>query len=135
MSNPESDELHKIIDGIISATRKGDFQWRSVNPSTYVWDGFSRQGAAARLTLQRISSKVDMDFGGLKLGNVVNHHYILQVSEIPTQGLVQGTAENKLTVSGQGEKLLNAKLEELYMLILSGVNEKGIQFLKDIMPN
>lgn len=130
MSYPENEEFEKIIDGMILATRRGDFQWRSVNPSTYVWDGVSRAAAPARLTLQRVSQKSEYEIGGLKMPSTTTY-FILQVSEITPQGV----PEVRLNISGAGEEALNTKLRELYKLILSGITEKGLQFLKDILPN
>lgn len=128
MLDPETEELLKIIDELIVATRKGDFQWRSVNPTTYVWDGTVDRNTPARLSLQRIAQKQALDIAGMKI--YPRNYYIFQVSEISAQG-----TDLKLNISGAGEELLNDKLDRLYMLIVSGVTEKGVQFLKRIVPN
>jgi hypothetical protein len=124
MPFPALDEILEIVDGLIAATRKGDFVWKSVNPTTYVWDGNNAAGVPARLSLQRVAQQT-ISGGGLKLAVL----FVLQVGEIQPDG----TFQQKLAINGASSDSLNARLGELYSLIISGFTDKGLAFFKSIM--
>jgi len=129
MANPERAELQKTVDELTSATRKGSFQWRAANPTTYVWEKRSEHpGTGARITLQRVEQNTLRKVSGIAVpGQRV--FVILQVHE--TSPLGQPLL--KLNVSGADDPEINAKLEDLFQLISSGVSEEGIDFLKSLL--
>jgi hypothetical protein len=132
MSTPESHELLTRIDELVSATRKGSFQWRTLNPTTYLWERTdpARGGEGARLTLQRVIQNVPQrPVPGQPLGSTRKAFFILQVVEVKRGG----GQSPMLTISGSDEPEVNQKLEELFQQVSSGISEAGLEFLKNLI--
>lgn len=132
MAIPESQELQMRVDELISSTKKGSFQWRAVNPTTYLWEKQSAVGALARLTLQRVEQNtIQQPPGPGQSARMVRTPFvILQVFDIKP-----GTPQLPvLTISGIGNPSLNQKLQELFDVAASGISEHGLEFLKGLIP-
>jgi hypothetical protein len=131
MSTPESQELQTRIDELIYGTRKGSFQWKAVNPTTYLWEKMDpvRGGMGARITLQRVQrSIVQKAIPGQPPSIVRESFFILQVFDMKP-GIPQLPV---LTVSGSSDPELNGKLQELFQLAASGFSQLGLEFLKSL---
>lgn len=61
---------------------------------------------------------------------ITSRYFLLQVSEISSQGVPLV----RMSLSGDIDADVNAKLEALYELIGTGFTERGLEFLKSIRP-
>jgi hypothetical protein len=130
MSNPESQELQMRIDELISATRKGTFQWKAVNPTTYLWEKIDQASGGARLTLQRVEQNIaQVGVPGRPPTIARQSFIILQVIEVKPGG----PQVQRLGISGLGDPELNGKLQELFQLASSGYSQQGLEFLKNLV--
>lgn len=133
MPIPERAELERTVDELIAATRKGAFQWRPVNPSTYIWESpASASAPGAKITLQRVEriSARNTSAGTITITSTRKPNLRLDVHEFP-EGIAAPVL--KLTVSGADDDPINVKLEELFQLISSGHSEEGLDFLKRLV--
>jgi hypothetical protein len=132
MATPESQELLLRIDELINATRKGSFQWKAVNPTTYLWEKMdpAQGGTGAKVTLQRVENVSQRIVPGRPVSVVRQPYFILQVTEIKP-----GTPQMPmLNASGATYPELNSKLQELFQLAASGLSQQGLEFLKNLIP-
>jgi hypothetical protein len=129
MPNPENQELMVYIDQLIEATRMGTMQWKGVNPTTYLWEKLE-QRAGARISLQRVERNVArrVSSGAIQTVSAVN--YIFQVFEVNGPQSIQ-----RLSVDSADDPELTQKLNDLFVVIKSGVSRIGLDFLKDILPH
>jgi hypothetical protein len=126
MRSPESQQLQDTVRDLIAETQRGYFQWRSVNPSTYVCDAPASEGrTAARLILQRIE-RILVPRAGTPHKET---HYLLQGNEITAQGGMI----LKLSISGAENPEINELLDQLYQSLLSGSGDEGLEFLKSLL--
>jgi hypothetical protein len=129
MSLPNKQELLGYLDQVITATSEGKFEWKSVNPTTYVWD--SGNPSHARLTLQKVAGR-NAVAGGRVLGTINN--YLLQVGTV--EAVSGGRAYvQKLKLDGATDSETNEKLKELFRLVSSGISQKGINFLREVLAS
>lgn len=119
------------IDELISATKSGSFQWRAINPTTYLWEKRAGPGAqGARLTLQRVEQNVMQPILAGRPPQMVRQSFvILQAVELEPTGI----AAPKLSFSGQTDSALNAKLQQLFDLASSVSSQQGLDFLKKLL--
>jgi hypothetical protein len=132
MASPNSQEVPVLIEELINATRKGTFQWKAVNPTTYLSEKMTAPGTGGRLTLQRAEQTSVQQTGPGQAARIVRSpSVILQVVEIKS-GAPQAPI---LTISGAVNPSLNQKLQELFSVAASGVSEHGLEFLKSLISH
>jgi len=129
MSNPEGQEVQARLDELIAATRKGSFQWRAVNPTTYLWERGDPLRGGPRLTLQRVEQNVVQRPPGGPPTPARQVFFILQVFDIKPNNPQMPL----LTVSGSNDPQMNQKLEELFQLVTSGITQQSLEFLKNLI--
>jgi hypothetical protein len=126
MRSPESQQLQDTVRDLIAETQRGYFQWRSVNPSTYVCDTPASEGrTAARLILQRIERTAVPRTGTPRK----EAHYLLEGNEVYASGQIN----LKLSISGAENPEINELLDQLYRLLVSGTTDEGLEFLKSLL--
>jgi hypothetical protein len=130
MPDPEQQELQVRIDELIAGTRKGAFQWRAVNPTTYLWEKVAVAPAkTARLTLQRVEQSVaQASEPGHPPTTVRQSFVIMQGIELQGNSWIQ-----RISLSGQGDPALNNKLQELFNLAASGWSQQALEFMKNVV--
>jgi hypothetical protein len=124
MSSTEVDELLEYLDRLVAATKRGDIEWRRVNPTTYSWETGPQQ--FARVTLQRVGPGAQTTDAG-RVVVVARTTYLLQAADARSNVV-------RLSVNGAQDAASNVKLEELYNAIGAGFSRKGLDFLKAILP-
>src|SRR5438067_894009 len=129
MPTPESQELQMRVDDLITATRNGSFQWRAINPTTFIWEKITPDRGGARLTLQRVEQTTQQIVQGRPPALIRQSFVILQVIEIRSAG---GQSLQRLTISGANDPELNGKLQELFQIASSGYSQQGLDFLKNL---
>jgi hypothetical protein len=128
MASPEAIELRGYLVNLINATREGTIQWRSVNPTTFVYEtGTEEKGA--RLTLQRLERTVRTVVGGRIVANK-SFSYLLQAHEV-----IGGRMTLKVNIDGDDDDDANERLSSLFDIVKSGLSRKGLDFLKEILPH
>jgi len=125
MPLPDSANIQRYIQTLVVRTRRGDFIWKKVNPSTYIWD--SAGAPMARLNLQRIPTTSSIDpTSPFKIRK--NYFFILQALEITDSKVAE-----KLKIDGEIDEAVNDRLEGLFDLIQTGITEKGLDFLAQVI--
>jgi hypothetical protein len=125
MPLPDSANIQRYITTLIARTRRGDFVWKKLNPSTYLWESDPKR--AARLSLQRIadpSNTIDAMLGKPKV-----YFYLLQAYELHEGGRIT----EKLRIDGEVDSAVNAQLENLFAMVQSGITEKGLDFFANLI--
>jgi len=116
----DNEELTKYIEQIISATEQGSMDWEKANPTTYVWitPDAKLQG---RIVLQRID-KNELTREGMRR----NKYFVLEAFD-EYQKL-------QISISGYLIKPINQTLGRLFDTVASANLNKGLSFLKTIVP-
>jgi len=130
MPTPESQEMQMRIDELIAATQQGSFQWKAINPTTFMWDKVKPGAVGARMILQRTEQNVVQVAGPGRPPIMVRKPlFNLQVIEMQANG----GALPRVAISGMNEPELNSKLQQLFDLASSGFSQQGLDFLKEII--
>jgi hypothetical protein len=111
MQPEQAAEFLKYIGNIIGATQNGSMNWEAVNPTTFVWK--KGAGLHTRIVLQRTSNtgSIVYTFQGIDSSNSV------QINQSAVH-----TSE------------LGAMLSSLFVEIRKSLDQKGLDFLKSIVP-
>ena len=130
MQQNERTALLAYIADLSNATAVGKISWRSVNPTTFVWEAPSPQNA--RLSLQRVERVVAVStamVGGRPVPQQKKQtFYLIQAFDQP------GSATPIMNVDSSDDIELNQRLSELFELIKTGVSEKTLEFLRSMLP-
>jgi hypothetical protein len=130
MANPEeAAEIREYIHGLIEATRSGQMNWMSANPTTYSWDTTTVAPQQARLTLQRVEHTEAPTIEGGRVVQKKTISYVLQAYEIRGASAVPRT-----TVIGAENPELDKQLESLFELISFQKKRQALDFLKSVVP-
>jgi hypothetical protein len=143
MTSPQehSQEVNKYMDDLIQVTRDGTFQWKSANPTTFIWEQIDTAGNGARIILQKIDQALAQPARVIRPG-VVNPPptppTIRSVFNLQGFEMKPGNqAFNRVALSGATDAALNQKLQELFDTITAGIAQQGLDFLKNFIrkPN
>lgn len=124
--SPEHIELQNYLERIQLLTEQGKIDWKRANPSTFTWtrrDGASR----AKLTLQKVDRNVRIRTQAGQITTKNTRHYIFQVTE-------GQTAAQMLTVNTSEDEGFAEIMGKLFETIQAGISRKGLDFLKNILP-
>jgi hypothetical protein len=128
MPNAESDELQAYISDLTALTNAGKINWRSVNPTTFVWDAGAPRNA--RVSLQRLDRLVALPpMPGRPPSQRKETSYLFQVFDlnIPNAPI--------LNVESSSDAQLNDKLTHLFEFAKTGVTQRTLEFLRSILPS
>jgi hypothetical protein len=130
MPKPEMVLFLEYIDGLIAATRSGAMDWIRINPTTFIWD--TATPTPARLSLQLVESRGGKVMRGGQVIRTTVRHFMFQAFDLT---MMQTAPERqRLAVNGADEPEANEKLQMLYDAISAGISQKGLEFLKSILP-
>jgi hypothetical protein len=138
MPNSESEGLQAYISDLVAATKAGKVNWKSVNPTTFVWETGSPKNA--RVSLQRVDRVVQV---ALPIGGQI----IIGGRATPQQRVTQQTQTSYvfqafdgasptaiLNIDSSSDPELNKSLTDLFELVKTGISQKTLDFLKSILP-
>jgi hypothetical protein len=120
----QKDELIIYINKITESTRLGEMLWTRINPTTYTWS--TDKPKPAKIILQQVQRSTRRIIGG----NIIvrtSTHYLFKV--------IDQHGQEVIAVDGSEDESINTSLSPLYEAILSGFTQKGIEFLKTILPD
>lgn len=125
MPNEKYETLATYIDELIGATQQGKIEWKSVNPTTFIWETSVPRNA--KVSLQRVERLVNIKFGSRTVQQKTTT-YLFQVVDLnqPIPPI--------LIVDTADDQQLNEKLAALFELAKTGISEKTLNFLKSILP-
>ena len=120
MPSAEMVELLGYLDRLIQATRGGKIEWDRPNPTTFVWNTSATPPPGA-IVLQRVERRI------VRQGQPVTvTDYLLQVMD-PSR------PTPRVSMEGDKDEQVNAKLKELYEAITTAIARKGLDFFKTII--
>lgn len=116
MAKYEAGKVVAYLDSVIAATLARKIVWDTANPTTYVWN--TKELEISKVVIQRRKSSLAPTMGSVT--------YLLEGF-----GLF-----NILDVSidGNMDPMVNAKLRELYQTIESGMQDSGLDKLIAVLP-
>jgi hypothetical protein len=116
------------IDDMLKSTSAGKIVWKSVNPTTFVWETIG-----AKLSFQRVERLIAMP-----VTQQIGRPPIQQPPRKQISYLFQAYDLAQITpivnVDSTGEPELNQKFDMLFELIQTGISERSLDFLKSILP-
>ena len=131
MPSNENPGLSNYADELMEATKAGKIEWKTVNPTTFVWETAS---PGARVSLQRVERVVPVTTLGpngrpsiTPRRDVFFLFQVFDLTRIPTNAPI-------VTADSSADAQLNQKFTALFDLIKSGISEKILEFLQSILP-
>jgi hypothetical protein len=131
MSNPELSAYLPYLEKLIAETRNGTMLWHKANPTTFTWE--TNEPKPARLILQRIQNRARVRLSELQETKARPEPisiFILQALDLS----MPGEAREVTSISGDKDSEVNGRLEQLYDSIKLDLSDRGLDFLKSIMP-
>jgi hypothetical protein len=129
MTSSESEGLQAYISDLITATNAGKVNWRTVNPTTFIWETGPPRNA--RVSLQRVDRVVQVAVsqavGPPRMAQQFQSSYVFQAFDGRTPTPV-------LSVDTSGDPELTKRITELFELVKSSVSRKTLDFLRSILP-
>jgi hypothetical protein len=123
MPSREIQDFVEYIQQVMMRTRTGKMKWLEANSTTFTWEAPEK---SAKLNLQQIlPSQSDLSVAMYGLDRT--QRYLLQAIHSPTN-------EVKVTIDGSLDPKLNEELGHLFELISDSIRQKGLDFLKSILP-
>lgn len=113
-------ELEATVDALIRSTISDEIVWSEINKTTFAW---TNPRTVNRLVLQRTGAKTAFGSDGISIQGI----YQLQAFDA-------GSRQAAFTVSTEETDELRLKMAELFEIVQSRVAQKGISFLKSILP-
>lgn len=134
MASVESEGLQKYLDEVIAATSAGKIPWKSVNPTTFVWETGN-----AKVSLQRVERITQVSIPPVQLpgrpplqqrmAQVASVSYVFQAFDMGRPNVPILNLESSM------DKALDQKLQDLFDLVKTGVSQKTLDFLRSILPS
>lgn len=129
--NNNRQQLLAYVDEVIAATSAGAILWKAVNPTTFVWETSTPRNA--RLSFQRVervTGTVNVMVGGRPRPQQQKLTYYL------FQGfdLSGPSATPVVNIESAEDGDLNRRFGTLFELIKTGLSERSLKFLRDILP-
>ncbi len=121
MPGLEPSELNAYLEELIAATRAGSIVWARVNPSTFAWD--TQSPVLAKVILQQVERRVPPTSPIAK----IEKQYVFQVFDM-------GQGQQRLSLNGADDPLVNQKLDYLFESISSELSRRDLDFLKSLLP-
>lgn len=123
--------IRNWIEEVLHKTNSRTLIWRSINPTTYVWEVTSPK--FGRIILQRIERIENIyrpqPSGPPRQSPVKKTNYILQVFDNP-----QGQ-NPVLNISGFEDADANSMLDTLFTTVNNIEMEENLKFLRSILPS
>jgi hypothetical protein len=134
MPNSESEGIQAYLSDLITATKAGKVNWKTVNPSTFVWETGAPRNA--RLSLQRVERTVQVPIAGqIVVGRPAMPRFTQQQqTSFVFQAFEMGNPNPVLNIDSSNDQELNKRLAELFDLVKTGISQKTLDFLKSILP-
>jgi hypothetical protein len=124
MQTVESDELFGYLDQIVNVTKAGKINWVQANPTTYMWNFSTPQ--AGRVIIQKISAAETFKNPNGTPGIRPVVRFLLQA--------IDKTGGVKLALNGAENVAINQRLQSVFETIEATIAQRGIDFLKSIIP-
>ncbi|MBI3477398.1 MAG: hypothetical protein HY010_16825 [Acidobacteria bacterium] len=119
----ETSGLRAYVDELIAATNAGKINWKTVNPSTFVWEPGAPKNA--RVSLQRVDRTTPT-------GNVTRREifYLFQAFDS-----MEPNTSPVVSVESRKDGELQLRFATLFELIKTGLSQKNLDFLRSILPS